>query len=169
MANVIRRIKANSAGASGDSGADLARASTRKISAKTSDEASRDLDKISAKNNAADLSEKSRELENLSVKSYDKSVKIAKIKARAERNLAKKSREKTPKDPTKKAFILLRPFFATGRYVRDSWRELRRVNWPSRRATWILTLAVILFSTFFAVFVLLFDWIFQWVVKGVIL
>jgi len=65
--------------------------------------------------------------------------------------------------------VLFRPFCAVGRYFRDSWRELRQVRWTNRRATWALTLAVILFSAFFAIFVLLFDWLFQWIVKEVIL
>jgi len=71
--------------------------------------------------------------------------------------------------PKEKSFFLLRPVFAIGRYFRDSWHELRQVRWTNRRATWALTLAVILFSAFFAIFVLLFDNIFQWLVKEVIL
>lgn len=70
---------------------------------------------------------------------------------------------------SKKTFVLFRPFLAIGRYFRDSWRELRQVRWTNRRATWALTLAVVLFSAFFAIFVLLFDWVFQWLIKEVIL
>ena len=81
----------------------------------------------------------------------------------------KAQKVKKVRDPNKKPFILFRPIFAIGRYFRDSWHELRQVQWTNRRATWALTLAVILFSAFFAIFVLLADWGFQWLIKGVIL
>jgi preprotein translocase SecE subunit len=72
---------------------------------------------------------------------------------------------------TKKStpFFLLRPVFAVGRYFRNSWRELRQVRWPNRRATWKLTLAVVLFCVFFASVIMLFDWIFNWVIQEVVL
>jgi preprotein translocase SecE subunit len=54
-------------------------------------------------------------------------------------------------------------------YFVGAWRELRQVHWTNRRATWKLTLAVILFSVFFALFVLLADWVFNLVVQEVIL
>ncbi len=79
---------------------------------------------------------------------------------------AKKTIKSQPKKPT---FILFRPFVALGRYFRDSWRELRQVRWTNRRATWALTLAVILFSLFFAVFIMLFDWLFNYLIQEVIL
>lgn len=41
--------------------------------------------------------------------------------------------------------VITRPFQAFGRYLRDSWGELRQVRWPSRKATWKLTLAVIVY------------------------
>ena len=69
----------------------------------------------------------------------------------------------------KNSFFLFRPFFAFGRYFRDSWRELRQVRWPNRRATWALTLAVILFSLIFAAFIMLFDWLFNYLIQEVIL
>ena len=34
-------------------------------------------------------------------------------------------------------------------YFRNSWKELRQVTWPTRRETWALTLAVIIFSVIF--------------------
>ena len=38
-----------------------------------------------------------------------------------------------------------KPFRAIGGYFAGAWVELRQVRWPNRRATWSLTLAVILF------------------------
>jgi preprotein translocase SecE subunit len=42
-------------------------------------------------------------------------------------------------------------------YIRDSWRELKLVRWPNRRATWKLVLAVIGFSGFFVLLIVLLD------------
>ena len=42
-------------------------------------------------------------------------------------------------------------------YFRNSWKELRQVTWPTRRETWQLTLAVIIFSIIFGVLVAIVD------------
>jgi preprotein translocase SecE subunit len=85
--------------------------------------------------------------------------------------VVKPKQAKSPKSKISKTSspALLKPFFAIGRYFRDSWRELRQVRWPNRRATWALTLAVLLFSLFFIVLIMLFDWIFNFVIQEVIL
>lgn len=65
---------------------------------------------------------------------------------------------KTPKVKTnrsKNAFV--RFFGAIGGYFKGAWVELRLVRWPTRRATWGLTGAVLLYSAFFVVLVLLLD------------
>ncbi len=46
-------------------------------------------------------------------------------------------------------------------YFKESWRELKKVQWPNRKATWSLTIAVILFTAFFSVVILLIDIVFQ--------
>ena len=51
----------------------------------------------------------------------------------------------------------LRWMAALGRYFRDSWRELKLVRWPNRKATWGLVLAVLGFSGFLVVLILLLD------------
>ncbi len=43
-------------------------------------------------------------------------------------------------------------------YFRNSWKELRQVTWPTRRETWQLTLAVIIFSVIFGVLVAVVDY-----------
>lgn len=72
--------------------------------------------------------------------------------------------QKTPKEG-KKPFILFRPFVAFGRYLRDSWRELRQVRWPNRKTTWKMVLAVFVYTALFigllVVLDILFDWIFS--------
>jgi len=95
--------------------------------------------------------------------------KVSTTKKVGKKTAVKQATARKQRDPSGKSFALFRPIFAIGRYFRDSWRELRQVQWTNRRATWALTLAVILFSIFFAIFVLVFDWLFQWLIKEVIL
>ena len=63
----------------------------------------------------------------------------------------------------KKPFILFRPFVYLGRYIRDSWRELRQVRWPNRKATWKMVLAVLVYTALFVVLISLLDLFFTWV------
>lgn len=75
-------------------------------------------------------------------------------------NKIKKSPDKT-KVARKKRFPKIRKFFKfltpIGNYFKGAWVELRQVRWPNRRATWGLTLAVILFTAFFIVLIILLD------------
>ncbi len=48
-----------------------------------------------------------------------------------------------------------------GEYFTGAWYELRQVRWPNRRATWSLTLAVIVFSAFFVLLIVLLDMAFK--------
>ena len=93
-------------------------------------------------------------------------------KPEAKQSEAKKSAVKPPKTKPQKAqkegkkpFILFRPFVAFGRYLRDSWRELRQVRWPNRKTTWKMVLAVLVYTVLFigllVVLDILFDWIFS--------
>ena len=50
-------------------------------------------------------------------------------------------------------------------YLKGAWTELGEVRWPTRRATWELTVAVILFSAFFVVLILLLDVLFKYLFK----
>lgn len=56
-----------------------------------------------------------------------------------------------------------------GGYFKGAWQELRQVRWPNNRATWGLTLAVILFSVFFAAVILGLDAFFQFLFKEILL
>ena len=66
------------------------------------------------------------------------------------------------KEKGKKPFILVRPFVYLGRYLRDSWRELRQVRWPNRKLTWKMVLAVIIYTALFMAFIFLLDMFFTW-------
>lgn len=59
--------------------------------------------------------------------------------------------------------------FFVFRYLRQSSRELRQVEWPNRRQTFQLTSAVILFSLIFGIVVAVFDFGLDKLFKQVIL
>ena len=53
-------------------------------------------------------------------------------------------------------------------YFKGAWVELRQVHWPTRRATWGLTGAVLAFSGFFVGFILLLDALFKYVFETIL-
>ena len=71
--------------------------------------------------------------------------------------------------PARKPAVWTKPFRAIGGYFKGAWVELRQVRWPDRKATWGLTLAVILFSLFFSLVILGLDWVFSYLFKEVLL
>ncbi len=71
-------------------------------------------------------------------------------------------KKKKQKSGEKKPFVLFRPFVKLGRYLRDSWRELRQVRWPNRKATWKMVLAIVIYSAFFMILITLLDLLFTW-------
>jgi preprotein translocase SecE subunit len=76
------------------------------------------------------------------------------------------AKEKTVKTRRIKLPRWLRLF---GGYFKGAWQELRQVRWPNNRATWGLTLAVIVFSIFFAAVILGLDALFQYLFKEILL
>ncbi len=58
---------------------------------------------------------------------------------------------------------------AIGGYFKGSYQELRQVRWPNRRATWGLTIAVILFTVGFSLYILGLDYGFEQLFKQIIL
>lgn len=54
-------------------------------------------------------------------------------------------------------------------YFRGAWAELKLVRWPTRSATWSMTVAVLAFSLLFTVIVLAldagFNWLFEQILK----
>ena len=83
-----------------------------------------------------------------------------------DKKLEKENRKKAKKEKKnaegKKPFILIRPFVLLGRYLRDSWRELRQVRWPNRKATWKMVLAVLIYTALFVLIISLLDIFFTW-------
>lgn len=81
----------------------------------------------------------------------------------AEQKLAQSAKTTAKSDQSaRKPFILFRPFVALGHYLRDSWKELRQVRWPSLKATWKMVLAVLFYSAFFMILISLLDLFFTW-------
>lgn len=77
---------------------------------------------------------------------------------------------KTQRKQSKSIFDYIgAPFVAVATYIKGSWHEIKQVRWPDRKATWSLTLAVILFSVFFAVVILLLDYLFGMLFQEILL
>ena len=83
-------------------------------------------------------------------------------KAKRKDQKAAEKKVAADKNTEKKPFILIRPFVYLGRYIRDSWRELRQVRWPNRKATWKMVLAVLIYTAIFVIFISLLDLFFTW-------
>jgi preprotein translocase subunit SecE len=104
------------------------------------------------------------------VKNQDK-TKVTRISASDE---TKKPRSSVKKTAAKKSATVepkRRRFGILGRiggYFKGAWFELRQVHWPTRRATWGLTGAVLLFSAFFVVFITLLDAGFKYVFEQIL-
>ena len=79
-----------------------------------------------------------------------------------------KAKTKAQKTEKKKVFILFRPFVALGCYLRDSWREIRQVRWPNRKATWKMVLAVLVYTALFVLIISLLDMFFNWLFSLII-
>lgn len=104
------------------------------------------------------------------IKAKDESVKKAAVVDSKPNKTAKKVKPvkaKKVKKESKNPFV--RAFRGMGEYFKGAWYELRQVRWPTRRATWELTLAVLIFSAFFMVFILLLDLLFQWLFEQIII
>ena len=93
----------------------------------------------------------------------DKELNTPKKLSRKERKALKKSQKSDEERPIKSYFLLFRPFVALGRYLRDSWREIRQVRWPNRKATWKMTFAVLVYVALFMVFLSLLDMFFTFI------
>ena len=107
--------------------------------------------------------------------------KVTRISAKDDRTVAKKAAKTSTKAPKKVAKAkkvrkerqesknpVIRTLQRIGGYFAGAWFELKQVHWPTRRATWELTLAVILFSIFFVVLIVLLDLLFQYLFELII-
>lgn len=103
---------------------------------------------------------------------------VTRIKAQDDASVAKSKAKKASSKaletvkPSKKAPRASKNennvFRRMGAYFVGAWVELRQVRWPSRRATWSLTLAVIAFSLLVTMLILALDALFQYIFQLVI-
>ena len=77
-------------------------------------------------------------------------------------------KEKVAKTTTKKENVFKRVVLAPGRYIKNSWIEIRQVRWPNRKATWKLVGAIFIYSAFFIVLVMLLDALFNFIFSKII-
>lgn len=133
-----------------------------KITAKSRPSATADIDPTKPKTQTIPTETKTK----IAKTQAKQQAKLAKTKAKAAKAKTKakiKAKATTPEKPLKQVFLLARPFVALGRYLRDSWRELRQVRWPNRKATWKMTLAVLVYCAIFIVFIMLLDALFTFI------
>ena len=95
-------------------------------------------------------------------KVHARDKKVEATKRKAARAAEKQARRAEREQSGKKVFILFRPFVALGRYLRDAWKEIRQVRWPTRKATWKMVLAVLVYTALFMIFISLLDLFFRW-------
>ena len=90
-------------------------------------------------------------------------TKVTRIKAEssAPKKVSNKKTPKVTKERKAPSSPFIKTLYAIGGYFKGAWIELRQVRWPTRGATWGLTVAVIAFSAFFVVVILLLDALFK--------
>lgn len=85
---------------------------------------------------------------------------VTRVKANDDKKTAKKpkntqqSKTSSNSDETATKQNILKKFFG---YFKGSWLELKQVRWPNRRATWGMTIALLLFTAFFVLLILVTD------------
>lgn len=98
-------------------------------------------------------------------------TKVTRITASEQTAAPKKTSKPTVKKRALSAPKKKRSFGILGKiggYFKGAWLELRQVHWPTRRATWGLTGAVLAFSAFFVAFITLLDAGFKFVFEQIL-
>lgn len=124
------------------------------------------ITRIKAGESSKKLEEEQAPITRKKVVVEDKKQEKKKAKEIRKAEKAEKKAEKAKEG--KKTFILFRPFVAFGRYLRDSWREIRQVRWPNRKATWKMVGAVLVYTALFVIFISLIDLFFRWLFSLII-
>lgn len=81
--------------------------------------------------------------------------KLSNLKAKVKKAKSKKNIT-NPEEPNFKGNVYQKEIKKVG-YFRGALNELSQVHWPTRKETWALTLAVILFSVGFMILMILVD------------
>lgn len=80
----------------------------------------------------------------------------------------KTTEAKTTKITAKKPKQKTNPLAMLGGYFKGAWQELKLVRWPTRSATWMMTVAVLAFTLMFAILILLLDAGFNWAFEQIL-
>ncbi|MDO5481082.1 MAG: preprotein translocase subunit SecE [Candidatus Saccharibacteria bacterium] len=106
------------------------------------------------------------------VKKRRQDKKAAKQKEREKKRLERiEKRKNEPKWKKVLLFLprlIIMPFAALGRYIHDSWIELRQVRWPSRKMTWKMFFAILVYVMILMVVVMGLDALFTWLFNFII-
>lgn len=97
-----------------------------------------------------------------------KDAKVTRIKATDEKPVAKKTKATKPSagasvsspkksEPKKQSKQRRNPFAPIAGYFKGAWQELKLVRWPTRRATWGMTAAVLLYTALFVAIIIVLD------------
>lgn len=96
-------------------------------------------------------------------------TRITRIKASGKKAKKVKVSNKTDAKTKKtKSLKRINPIRALGSYIKAAFREIKLVKWPTRKETWAMTLAVLIYGLIMIAVVLLFDNIYDWLFKLVI-
>lgn len=102
-------------------------------------------------------------------KSTTSSTTVRRIKANDDApKKSKAAKVKKTSTTTKKSTVKKNPLKATTGYFKGAWQELKLVRWPTRSATWAMTIAVLLFTAIFIVLILLLDAGFNWAFEQIL-
>ena len=114
----------------------------------------------------ADKSDDAEITRKVTIKAKKSENKKARAKENAEAKKAARAEKKAERKAAKqgkKVFILFRPFVAIGRYIKESFQEVRQVRWPDRKSTWKMTLSVVLYVILVAAIIMLLDAFFTFI------
>jgi preprotein translocase subunit SecE len=106
----------------------------------------------------------SRELRRAQERADKKQKKASQEKASQSSVIPKTSSSRQSAQEVKRKSSIFKP-----RWIIDTWNELRKVTWPSRKDIGHLTYVVVLVSIVFGVILGIADLFFKWFVKIVIL
>lgn len=138
---------------------------------KSSSASSNDSNVVRIKASSAPSSKKKADVEASAVqRSITKVVASTETKTTKPTNPLASGRkaEKVKKPKSERGIRGAGVFKGIGGYFKGAWVELRQVRWPTRRATWGLTGAVLLYTLFFVVLVLLLDAAFKYLFELVL-
>lgn len=91
-----------------------------------------------------------------------KTTNVTRIRADETKNAPKKTKKSVPKDVKEPTNWFTKALAGIGGYFKGAWVELKQVRWPSRKATWGLTLAVLIFSGVLLALIVSLDLLFKY-------